>query len=84
MNTDLFIGDTRTPARDGGTFNVINPATGEPITSVADATPAEAHSACEAAQLTVLYDHENRRAKIRTAPAAAAEAWSSERVGGGT
>lgn len=36
----------------------------------------------EAAQLTIIYDHEGRRAKLRTRPHPGV--WSSERVGGGT
>lgn len=51
MNTDLFIGGTRTPASDSGTLDATNPATGELITAVADATPAEAYSACAAASV---------------------------------
>lgn len=54
------------------------------VTILGSATPEDRRRVYEAAQLTVLYDHENRRAKIRTAPAAAAGACSSERVGGGT
>lgn len=54
------------------------------VTILDSATPEDRRRVYEAAQLTILYDHENRRAKIRTAPAASGGAWSSERVGGGT
>ena len=46
------------------------------------ATPDDRRRIYEAAQLSIVYDHDNRRAKLRTAPYPGV--WSSERVGGGT
>ncbi|MEV4897819.1 aldehyde dehydrogenase family protein, partial [Nonomuraea sp. NPDC055795] len=45
----LHIGGRSTPATDGGRFDVTDPATGEVIASVADATPADALTAVSAA-----------------------------------
>ncbi|MFI6901923.1 NAD-dependent succinate-semialdehyde dehydrogenase [Nonomuraea sp. NPDC050394] len=45
----LHIGGRSTPATDGGRFDVTDPATGEVIASVADATPADALAAVSAA-----------------------------------
>ncbi|MFE0150374.1 NAD-dependent succinate-semialdehyde dehydrogenase [Nonomuraea sp. NPDC059007] len=45
----LHIGGRSTPAGDGGRFDVTDPATGEVIASVADATPADALTAVSAA-----------------------------------
>ncbi|MFI6394488.1 NAD-dependent succinate-semialdehyde dehydrogenase [Nonomuraea sp. NPDC050540] len=45
----LHIGGRSTPAADGGRFDVTDPATGEVIASVADATPADALTAVSAA-----------------------------------
>jgi DNA invertase Pin-like site-specific DNA recombinase len=44
------------------------------------ATPDDRRRIYEAAQLSIEYDHDNRRAKLRTAPYPGV--WSSERVGG--
>ena len=46
------------------------------------ASPDDRKRVYEAAQLTITYDHENRRAKLSVAPEP--EPWSYERVGGGT
>ncbi|MFI9559647.1 NAD-dependent succinate-semialdehyde dehydrogenase [Nonomuraea endophytica] len=45
----LHIGGRSAPAADGGRFDVTDPATGEVIASVADATPADALAAVSAA-----------------------------------
>jgi succinate-semialdehyde dehydrogenase/glutarate-semialdehyde dehydrogenase len=47
--TDLYIGGKAMPAADGGRFDVIDPATGEVITTVADGTVADALAAVDAA-----------------------------------
>ncbi len=47
--TGLLIGGEWQPAADGGTFAVDNPATGETLVSIADATPADAVRALDAA-----------------------------------
>ncbi len=47
--TQLWIGGEAVDADGGATFPVYNPATGEPITHVADATPADAIRALDAA-----------------------------------
>ena len=47
--TDLLIGGTWRPAADGARIDVLDPATGEPIASVADASPDEARAAVDAA-----------------------------------
>lgn len=47
--TELWIGGTRCPASDGGTFPVENPATGEVLAEVADATAADGARALDAA-----------------------------------
>lgn len=47
--TQLWIGGEAVDAEGGATFPVYNPATGEPITHVADATPADAIRALDAA-----------------------------------
>jgi succinate-semialdehyde dehydrogenase/glutarate-semialdehyde dehydrogenase len=39
--TDLWLGGTQQPATDGRTFDVFNPATGEKLLAVADATGAD-------------------------------------------
>ncbi|MBQ0825245.1 NAD-dependent succinate-semialdehyde dehydrogenase [Streptomyces sp. RG38] len=46
---DLFVGGAWRPASDGARFEVSDPATGEPVASVASATPADAVLAVEAA-----------------------------------
>ena len=47
--TDLLIGGTWRPAADGRRFDVLNPATGEVIATVADAGPADGMAALDAA-----------------------------------
>lgn len=46
---DLFIGGEWRPAETGSRFDVEDPATGEPLCQVADATPADAVKALDAA-----------------------------------
>jgi succinate-semialdehyde dehydrogenase / glutarate-semialdehyde dehydrogenase len=48
-DTRLVIGGRRVDAADGGAFEVVDPATGRPIASVADATPEDVDAAIEAA-----------------------------------
>ncbi|NUR75155.1 MAG: hypothetical protein HOQ28_02570, partial [Thermoleophilia bacterium] len=38
LRLDLFVAGEWTPASDGGRFDVIDPATGEPVGAVASAT----------------------------------------------
>ncbi|MEO6881249.1 MAG: NAD-dependent succinate-semialdehyde dehydrogenase [Mycobacteriaceae bacterium] len=47
--TQLWIGGELVDASEGGTFAVIDPSTGEPLTEVADATPDDARRAMDAA-----------------------------------
>ena len=47
--TDLLIDGTWRPAADGARIDVLDPATGEPIASVADASTDEARAAVDAA-----------------------------------
>jgi succinate-semialdehyde dehydrogenase/glutarate-semialdehyde dehydrogenase len=47
--TDLYIGGKGVPASDDGRFDVLDPATGRPIASVADGTVADAIAAVDAA-----------------------------------
>ncbi|HSP61182.1 MAG TPA: NAD-dependent succinate-semialdehyde dehydrogenase [Ornithinimicrobium sp.] len=47
----LFVGGRWVDAQDGATFPVLNPATGEEICRVADASPADAAAALDAAVL---------------------------------
>jgi succinate-semialdehyde dehydrogenase/glutarate-semialdehyde dehydrogenase len=47
---DLFVGGVPVPASDGGRFDVIDPATGRVLTSVADATVEDALLAVDAAE----------------------------------
>jgi succinate-semialdehyde dehydrogenase/glutarate-semialdehyde dehydrogenase len=49
LPTDLYIGGKWLPAQDGGRFEVLDPATGEVITEVADAGVGDAIAAVEAA-----------------------------------
>ena len=49
LPTDLYIGGKAVPAADGGRFDVLDPATGEVITPVADAAVADALAAVDAA-----------------------------------
>ena len=46
---ELFIGGRSVPASDGGRFDVVDPATGEVLAEVADATVADAIAAVDAA-----------------------------------
>ncbi len=48
--TDLWIGGKAVSAADGGRFDVLDPATGEVIASVANGTVADGLAAVEAAQ----------------------------------
>jgi acyl-CoA reductase-like NAD-dependent aldehyde dehydrogenase len=50
MNEQLIIAGTKTPASDGGTFEVFDPSTGELLATVAKATPADIDRAVGAAQ----------------------------------
>ncbi len=45
----LFIDGKWVDAADGGTFDVIDPATGATLCAVADATPADGRAALDAA-----------------------------------
>src|SRR4249920_3086059 len=47
--TDLIIGGQRRPASDGGTFPVLDPATGKTLAEVANGTEADARSCVDAA-----------------------------------
>ena len=47
--TRVFVGGTWSPASDGGTFDVTDPATGEVLVTVADATPEDGARALDAA-----------------------------------
>ncbi|MFD9826448.1 NAD-dependent succinate-semialdehyde dehydrogenase [Tsukamurella tyrosinosolvens] len=47
--TGLWLKGASTPSESGRTFDVINPATGEVLASVANATPADATAALDAA-----------------------------------
>jgi succinate-semialdehyde dehydrogenase / glutarate-semialdehyde dehydrogenase len=47
--TDLFVGGKAVPASDGGRFDVVDPATGAVLTSVADGTVDDAIAAVDAA-----------------------------------
>src|SRR5215210_3832689 len=47
--TDLWIGGKAVPATDGGRFDVLDPATGQVLTSVADGTVDDAIAALDAA-----------------------------------
>ena len=49
VNSQLFIGGEWREASGGATLDVEDPSTGEPIASVADATPEDASSALDAA-----------------------------------
>ena len=49
MREQLLIGGSWVDGSDGGRIEVLNPATGEVITSIADGTPADAAAACDAA-----------------------------------
>jgi succinate-semialdehyde dehydrogenase/glutarate-semialdehyde dehydrogenase len=50
LATDLYIGGTAVQAAGGRRFDVIDPATGQTITSVADAGVDDAMAAVDAAQ----------------------------------
>jgi succinate-semialdehyde dehydrogenase/glutarate-semialdehyde dehydrogenase len=45
----LFVGGEWVDATDGGTFDVVDPSTGEKLCAVADATPADGRAALDAA-----------------------------------
>ena len=47
--TELFIGGAWRPASDGGTFDVLDPATGEVLRTIASATVADGRAALDAA-----------------------------------
>lgn len=47
--TQLFVNGEFVDATGGGTFDVLNPATGEVLCSVADASPADGRTALDAA-----------------------------------
>jgi len=64
--TDLFIGGEWRPASTGARFDVLDPSTGEPIASVADASPEDGMAALAAA-------HAAQRGWARTAPRERAE-----------
>jgi succinate-semialdehyde dehydrogenase/glutarate-semialdehyde dehydrogenase len=49
LSTDLHIGGTDVPASDGGRFDVLDPATGDTITTVASGTVEDALAAVDAA-----------------------------------
>jgi succinate-semialdehyde dehydrogenase/glutarate-semialdehyde dehydrogenase len=48
--TDLFVGGKAVPASDGGRFDVLDPATGQVVTTVADGTVDDALAAVSAAE----------------------------------
>ena len=48
--TDLWIGGKAVPATDGGRFDVLDPSTGEVLTTVADGTTEDALAALDAAE----------------------------------
>ncbi|MFR9779556.1 NAD-dependent succinate-semialdehyde dehydrogenase [Micromonospora sp. MS34] len=48
--TDLYVGGKGVPAADGGRFDVVDPATGSVITTVADGTVQDAIAAVDAAE----------------------------------
>ena len=47
--TDLYVGGAALPASDGGRFDVLNPATGDVLATVANGTVDDARAAVEAA-----------------------------------
>lgn len=49
LPVDLYLGGKAVPASDGGRFDVLDPATGDVLTSVADGTVDDAMAAVEAA-----------------------------------
>ena len=49
LSTDLFVGGKDVPAADGGRFDVLDPATGQVLTTVADGTVEDALGAVDAA-----------------------------------
>jgi len=50
LATDLYIGGTTVPAAGGRRFDVVDPATGQTITTVADASVEDAIAAIDAAE----------------------------------
>lgn len=51
MKTDLLIGGNWQGGSDGGRISVLDPATGDELTTVAAGTPADAVAACDAAAI---------------------------------
>ena len=49
LSTDLYVGGKAVPASDGGRFDVLDPATGRVLTTVADGTVDDAIAAVDAA-----------------------------------
>ncbi len=49
LSTDLYVGGKAIPATDGGRFDVLDPATGRVLTTVADGTVEDAMAAVDAA-----------------------------------
>ncbi|MCZ4521950.1 NAD-dependent succinate-semialdehyde dehydrogenase [Rhodococcus ruber] len=49
LPTDLWLGGAQTPSASGARFSVLNPATGEELTTVADATAADGITALDLA-----------------------------------
>lgn len=66
ISTDLYVGGGWRPASTGARFDVLDPSTGEPIASVADASPEDGEAALSAA-------HEAQRAWSLTPPRERAE-----------
>jgi succinate-semialdehyde dehydrogenase / glutarate-semialdehyde dehydrogenase len=52
LRTELLIGGKWAAAADGGTFDVVDPSTGEVLCAVADGTPADGVAALDAAVAT--------------------------------
>ena len=52
LTTDLFLGGKAVPASDGSRFDVLDPATGQVLTSVADGTVDDALAAVDAAAVS--------------------------------
>ena len=66
---DLFVGGRAVPASDGGRFDVLDPATGEVLASVADGTVDDAMSCVEAASRRGRGLGRDRSARARGGPA---------------
>jgi succinate-semialdehyde dehydrogenase/glutarate-semialdehyde dehydrogenase len=65
LDTRLFIGGSWTEAADGGRSNVVDPATGAVLCTVADATPADGQAAIDAAVAAQL-DWARTPARVRS------------------